>query len=154
MPVGRVETGVIKPGMVLTFGPSGITTDCKTVEMHHETLDEAGPGNNVGFNIRGVSVKDLKRGYVASDAKNDPAKEAQSFMAQVIVINHPGQISNGYCPVLDCHTAHIACKFEEIESKIERRTGKVIEEKPKFIKNGEAAMIQLTPQKPMVVESF
>jgi elongation factor 1-alpha len=81
VPVGRVETGVIKPGMMITFGPTGATTDCKTVEMHHETLEEAGPGNNVGFNIRGLSVKDLKRGYVASDAKNDPAKEAISFLA-------------------------------------------------------------------------
>ena len=122
--------------------------------MHHEALTEAQPGDNVGFNVKNVAVKDLKRGYVCSDSKNDPAKEAASFLAQVIIINHPGQIANGYTPVLDCHTAHIACKFAEILSKNDRRTGKVIEEEPKFVKSGDAAMIKLVPQKPMCVEVF
>lgn len=83
MPVGRVETGIIKPGMVVTFAPSGISTEVKSVEMHHESLPEALPGDNVGFNVKNVSVKELKRGYVASDSKNDPAKEASNFVAQV-----------------------------------------------------------------------
>lgn len=154
VPVGRVETGVLKPGMVVTFGPLNITTECKSVEMHHEQLQEAIPGDNVGFNVRNLAVKDLKRGYVCSDSKNDPAKDTANFLAQVIVMNHPGQIQNGYAPVLDCHTAHIACKFNEIQSKIDRRTGKVVEETPKFIKSGDAAMVQMIPQKPMVVEQF
>merc|ERR1712149_141472 len=94
------------------------------VEMHHESLPEAGPGDNVGFNVKNVSVKDIRRGNVASDSKNDPAKEAKSFKAQVIVLNHPGEIGNGYSPVLDCHTAHIACKFKELVEKIDRRSGK------------------------------
>merc|ERR1712083_809404 len=85
----------------------------------------------VGFNVKNVSVKDLKRGFVTSDSKNDPAKEAESFLAQVIVLNHPGQIQAGYSPVLDCHTAHIACKFSELQTKIDRRTGKEIEDGPK-----------------------
>ena len=110
MPVGRVETGIIKPGMVVTFAPNMLTTEVKSVEMHHESLPEATPGDNVGFNIKNVSVKDIKRGYVASDSKNKPASGVQDFTAQVIVLNHPGQVSNGYSPVLDCHTAHIACK--------------------------------------------
>jgi len=109
VPVGRVETGIIKPGTVVTFAPVGLTTEVKSVEMHHEALVEAVPGDNVGFNVKNVSVKELRRGYVASDSKNNPAKGAADFSAQVIVLNHPGQISNGYCPVLDCHTAHIAC---------------------------------------------
>merc|ERR1712072_655733 len=79
--------------------------------MHHESMAEAVPGDNVGFNIKNVSVKEIRRGNVASDSKNDPAKESQSFISQVIVMEHPGQISAGYTPVLDCHTAHIACKF-------------------------------------------
>merc|ERR1712231_8705 len=111
VPVGRVETGVIKPGQIVTFAPVQLSTEVKSVEMHHESLPEATPGDNVGFNIKNVSVKDIKRGYVASDSKNDPAKEAKTFTAQVIVMNHPGEIGNGYSPVLDCHTAHIACKF-------------------------------------------
>jgi elongation factor 1-alpha len=140
--------------MILTFAPMNITTECKSVEMHHESLEEAEPGDNVGFNVKNLSVKDLRRGYVASDSKNDPAKDTANFLAQVIVLNHPGQIQKGYAPVLDCHTAHIACKFEEIESKIDRRTGKVIEEFPKFIKSGDASLVRMIPQKPMVVEAF
>ena len=93
-------------------------TEVKSVEMHHEALTEAVPGDNVGFNVKNVSVKDIKRGYVASDSKNKPAFAAKDFTAQVIVLNHPGQICNGYSPVLDCHTAHIACKFNEIKEKV------------------------------------
>jgi len=154
VPVGRVETGVLEPGMTVLFTPAGLSSEVKSVEMHHETLTEAVPGDNVGFNVKGVSVKEIRRGMVASDTKNDPAKEASSFFAQVIVLNHPGEIRNGYTPVLDCHTAHIACKFAEIESKLDRRTGKVQEEYPKFIKSGDAGMVHLTPTKPMCVESF
>jgi elongation factor 1-alpha len=154
VPVGRVETGILKPGMVLTFAPMNVTTECKSVEMHHESLQEAEPGDNVGFNVKNLSVKDLRRGFVASDSKNDPAKDTTNFLAQVIVLNHPGQIQKGYAPVLDCHTAHIACKFDEIESKVDRRSGKVLEEEPKFIKSGEAALVRMVPQKPMCVEAF
>jgi len=154
VPVGRVETGVIKPGMVVTFAPVGLTTEVKSVEMHHESLPEANPGDNVGFNVKNVSVKELKRGYVASDSKNDPAMGCADFLAQVIVLNHPGEIKNGYAPVLDCHTAHIACKFSEIRSKLDRRTGKEMEKDPKAIKSGDAAMVLMVPSKPMVVESF
>lgn len=154
VPVGRVETGVIKPAMQVCFGPFGTTTEVKSVEMHHEQVPEAIPGDNVGFNVKGLSVKDIKRGFVASDAKNVPASDTEWFKAQVIVMNHPGQIMNGYAPVLDCHTCHIACKFTEIENKMDKRTGKVTEEFPKSIKSGDAAIVRLTPSKPMVVEAF
>jgi len=154
VPVGRVETGVLKPGMIVTFAPANITTEVKSVEMHHEALTEAVPGDNVGFNIKNVSVKDIRRGNVCGDSKQDPPKETNTFDAQVIVLNHPGSIQNGYTPVLDCHTAHIACKFSEIKSKIDRRSGKVLEEFPKNIKSGDAAMVIMTPTKPMCVESF
>jgi len=154
VPVGRVETGIIKPGMIVCFAPPGLTTEVKSVEMHHESLPEASPGDNVGFNVKNVSVKDIKRGMVASDSKSDPAKGAASFVAQVIMLNHPGEVHAGYTPVLDCHTAHIACKFAVLEQKIDRRSGKVLEESPKMVKSGDAAMIELVPSKPMVVEAF
>jgi elongation factor 1-alpha len=154
VPVGRVETGILKPGMVVTFAPAGISTEVKSVEMHHEQLTEALPGDNVGFNVKNVSVKDIRRGNVAGDSKNDPPREADNFLAQVIVMNHPGQISAGYAPVLDCHTAHIACKFHEIQTKIDRRTGKSLEEAPKFIKSGDSALVVMKPSKPMCVEAF
>jgi len=154
VPVGRVETGIIKPAVLVTFAPVGLTTEVKSVEMHHESVAEATPGDNVGFNVKNVSVKDIKRGMVASDSKNDPAKGAANFVAQVIMLNHPGEVHAGYTPVLDCHTAHIACKFAVLQQKIDRRSGKVLEENPKMVKSGDAAMIELVPSKPMVVESF
>merc|ERR1712055_915721 len=154
VPVGRVETGIIKPGMVVTFAPTALTTEVKSVEMHHESLPEATPGDNVGFNVKNVSVKDIKRGNVASDSKNKPASACANFTAQVIVLNHPGQICAGYSPVLDCHTAHIACKFQEILEKVDRRTGKSTEAAPKFIKTGDAGIVKLVPSKPMCVEAF
>jgi len=154
VPVGRVETGVIKPGMVVTFAPVALSSEVKSVEMHHEMMEEAVPGDNVGFNVKNLSLKDIKRGNVASDSKNDPAKGCASFDAQVIVLNHPNQIAAGYCPVLDCHTAHIACKFDKLLEKLDKRTGKKTEDNPKAIKSGDAAICQLVPTKPLCVESF
>jgi len=154
VPVGRVETGIIRPGLIATFAPTGLTTEVKSVEMHHQALEEALPGDNVGFNVKNVSVKEIKRGNVAGNSKQDPPKAANNFTAQVIVLNHPGQINAGYAPVLDCHTAHIACKFSELKEKIDRRSGKKLEDNPKFVKSGDAAIAVLTPQKPMCVESF
>jgi elongation factor 1-alpha len=154
VPVGRVETGVLKPGMVVTFAPVGVTTEVKSVEMHHESLTEAQPGDNVGFNVKNVSVKDVRRGNVCGDSKNDPPLGSETFDAQVIVMDHPNKIMEGYTPVLDCHTAHIACKFAELLEKVDRRSGKVLEEQPKFIKSGDAAIVRLVPTKPMCVETF
>uniref|UniRef100_A0A667X3M8 Elongation factor 1-alpha n=1 Tax=Myripristis murdjan TaxID=586833 RepID=A0A667X3M8_9TELE len=154
VPVGRVETGILKPGMVVTFAPANVTTEVKSVEMHHESLTEALPGDNVGFNVKNVSVKEIRRGNVAGDSKNDPPMQADNFTAQVIILNHPGQISQGYAPVLDCHTAHIACKFSELKEKIDRRSGKKLEDNPKHLKSGDAAIITMVPGKPMCVESF
>ncbi|XP_051892579.1 elongation factor 1-alpha 1-like [Pristis pectinata] len=154
VPVGRVETGVLKPYMLVQFAPNGIITEVKSVEMHHESLPEGLPGDNVGFNIKNVSVKDIRRGYVAGDNKNDPPLETADFTAQVIILNHPGQISAGYAPVLDCHTAHIACKFNELKEKIDRRSGKKLEDSPKYVKSGDAAIVDMVPSKPLCVESF
>lgn len=108
----------------------------------------------VGFNVKNLSVRDLKRGYVCGETNNDPPREVESFLAKVLIINHPGQIKNGYTPIVHCHTAYVACRFSEIKSKIDRRTGDIIEKEPKFIKNGDMAMIILKPTKPMCVETY
>jgi len=154
VPVGRVETGIMKPGMVVTFAPVALTTEVKSVEMHHEQLLQALPGDNIGFNVKNISVKDIRRGFVCGDSANDPPTEVGVINAQVIVLNHPGQIHAGYAPVVDCHTAHIACKWADIKQKIDRRSGRVLEEAPKFIKSGDAALVDMVPQKPLCCESF
>jgi elongation factor 1-alpha len=154
VPVGRVETGILKAGMVVTMAPVQISTEVKSVEMHHQVLPEAVPGDNVGFNVKNVSVKEIRRGFVCSDSKNDPASGCENFTAQVIVMNHPGEIKNGYSPVLDCHTAHVACKFAKITEKLDRRTGATAEKDPQSVKSGDGCIVTLEPTKPMVVESF
>ncbi|CAK93447.1 unnamed protein product (macronuclear) [Paramecium tetraurelia] len=154
VPIGTLQTGVLKTGMMIQFAPSGIIAEAKSIEAFHEELQVAFPGDYVGFNVKNVACKDLKRGYVASDQQNDPAKECISFIASVIILNHPGQISNGYCPVVDCHTARIACTFDEIIAKFDRRDGKIIEVPPKYIRSGDGAIIKLIPTKPLCVEAF
>jgi len=144
----------MKPGVLVTFAPCGITTEVKSVEMHHEQLESAEPGDNVGFNVKNVSVKDIKRGMVAGDIKNDPPQATGNFEAQVIVLDHPNRIMAGYTPVLDCHTAHIACRFNKLLQLVNKRNGEVMEENPKFIKSGQAAICEMVPSKPMCVEAF
>jgi elongation factor 1-alpha len=154
VPVGRVETGVMKPGMLVEFAPVGITSEVKSIEMHHQMIPEAIPGDSIGFNVKNVAVKDLKRGDVACDATKDPGAAVTSFESQVIIMNHPGKIYVGYTPVIDCHTAHVACTFANLKTKLNGRTGEVIEENPDFIKKGDACICDLEPTKPLVVESF
>jgi elongation factor 1-alpha len=154
VPVGRVETGIIKPGMVVTFAPVNLSTEVKSVEMHHEAMESAQPGDNVGFNVKNLSIKDIRRGMVAGDSKNDPPLKVPTFEAQVIVLDHPNRIMAGYTPVLDCHTAHIACKFSKLMTLMDKRTGKKVEDNPKFIKSGQASIVELVPTKPMCVESY
>jgi len=154
VPVGRVETGALKPGMTVVFAPSTHSSEVKSIEMHHEALEEATPGDNVGFNVKGLSIKDIKRGMVAGDTKNDPPMKCAAFNAQVIVLDHPNKIMAGYTPVVDCHTSHIACKFNKLLHTIDKRTGQAKEQDPKAIKTGDAAIVEMVPSKAMCVEAF
>ena len=154
VPVGRVESGILKPGMNVVFAPSTVTTDVKSVEMHHTQLAEALPGDNVGFNVKNVPVSDIKRGYVVGDTTRDPPVQCLNFTAQMIISNHPGKIHAGYQPVFDCHTAHIACKFEKLIQKIDRRHGKKVTEQPEFLQRDDGAVVLVVPSKPLVVETF
>jgi elongation factor 1-alpha len=154
VPVGRVETGILKPNMMIQFAPSGHITEVIALESRSSDITEAIPGYNMGFSIKNLTTKDIQRGDVAGDLKNDPPKGCEDFLALTIVINHPNKIEKGYSPIIACHTARVACKFAEIKSKINRRTGMVIEEKPKFIKTGDVAMVTFIPTKPLCIEAF
>ena len=151
VPVGRVETGVMKVGETLVFMPSGVNGEIKSIEVHHQQIPQAVPGDNVGFNVRGISKNDVRRGDVAGHPDNPPTV-AKEFTAQIIVLNHPTVITVGYTPVFHCHTASVACRIEEIIAKVDPKTGQVVQEKPDFIKTGDAAKIRVVPTKPFVIE--
>jgi elongation factor 1-alpha len=151
VPVGKVETGVLKVGDTLVFEPSGVKGEVKSIEIHHRAVSEAKPGDNIGFNVRGVSKTEIKRGDVAGHPSNPPTV-AKEFIAQIVVLQHPTVITAGYTPVFHCHTASVACRIEEIIAKIDPRTGAVIQDHPDFIKNGDVARVRVVPTKPMVIE--
>ncbi|MFN3384704.1 MAG: translation elongation factor EF-1 subunit alpha [Archaeoglobaceae archaeon] len=151
VPVGRVESGVLKTGDKIVFEPAGVSGEVKSIEMHHEPIPEAYPGDNIGFNVRGVAKKDLKRGDVAGHPTNPPTV-VKDFTAQIVVLQHPTAITVGYTPVVHAHTAQVACKFVQLIKKIDPRTGQAKEENPQFIKTGDAAVVKLEPTRPMVIE--
>jgi len=151
VPVGRVETGILKPDTKIIFMPANKVGEVKTIEMHHEILPQAVPGDNVGFNVRGIAKNDIRRGDVAGPVDNPPTV-AQTFTAQIMVLNHPSVLTVGYTPVFHCHTAQVACTFLELQKKLDPRTGEVSEENPQFLKTGDAAIVKLQPTRPMVIE--
>ena len=151
VPVGRVETGIMKQGDNVIFEPAGVSGEVKSIEMHHETFPEAEPGDNIGFNVRGVGKNDIRRGDVAGHTGDAPTV-AKEFTAQVVVLQHPGVITVGYTPVFHCHTSQTACTFLELTSKLDPATGQPQEGTPDFLKTGDAAIVQIKPTKPMVME--
>ncbi len=151
VPVGRVETGVIESGNNVSFQPSDTGGEVKTVEMHHEEVPKAEPGDNVGFNVRGVGTDDIRRGDVCGPA-DDPPSVAETFQAQVVVMQHPSVITAGYTPVFHAHTAQVACTIESLDTKLDPASGDVEEENPDFIKSGDAAVVTVRPQKPLSIE--
>jgi len=153
VPVGRVETGVMKKADNVIFEPAGASGEVKSIEMHHEMFDQAEPGDNIGFNVRGVGKNDIRRGDVAGHTDKAPTV-AKQFDAQIQVLQHPGVITIGYTPVFHCHTAQVACTFLELSKKLDPRTGQVAEENPDFLKTGDAAIVKLQPTKPMVIEKY
>jgi elongation factor 1-alpha len=151
VPVGRVETGVLRVGDKVIFEPPGVAGEVKSIEMHHEPIKEAYPSDNIGFNVRGVSKNDLRRGDVCGHPSNPPTV-VKDFTAQIVVLQHPTAITVGYTPVIHAHTAQIACRFVELQKRLDPRTGQVKEEDPQFIKTGDAAVVKLEPTRPMVIE--
>ncbi|UCG44746.1 MAG: translation elongation factor EF-1 subunit alpha [Candidatus Bathyarchaeota archaeon] len=153
VPVGRVETGVLKVGDELIFMPSGAKGEVKSIETHHVNMPKAEPGDNIGFNIRGLSQKDVHRGDVGGHVKNPPTV-AKEFIGQIIVIYHPTAIAAGYSPVLHSHTSQVACRFTELIRKLDPRTGQTVEEKPDFLKAGDGAVVRFEPLHPISVEAY
>ncbi len=151
VPVGRIETGVMKPGDQIVFMPSGAKAEVKSIEMHHKQLTQAEPGDNVGFNVRGISRDQIKRGDVVGKPDNPPTV-AKEFTAQIIVLNHPTVITKGYTPVFHCHTAQMAGEIFEIVKKLDPKTGATMAENPDLLKTGDAAIVKIRPAKPLVIE--
>lgn len=152
VPVGRVETGVLKSDTKIVFMPSNKVGEVKSIEMHHEVLPKAEPGDNVGFNIRGIAKNEIRRGDVAGPVDNPPTV-AKTFIAQIMVLNHPSVLTAGYTPVFHCHTAQVACTFEELQKKLDPATGAVKEENPQFLKTGDAAIVKIRPTRPLAIET-
>jgi elongation factor 1-alpha len=153
IPVGRVETGSVKPGDQVIVMPSGKTGEMKSMEEHHTQLTEAKPGNNIGFSIRGLGADDINRGDVIGPVK-DPPTVVTEFTAQIVVLNHPTAIPVGYTPVFHLHTAQLSMTVTEIQKKLDPKTGGVAEENPKFLKTGDAAVVKIKPTKPICAEKF
>ncbi|MEM3697450.1 MAG: translation elongation factor EF-1 subunit alpha [Candidatus Bathyarchaeia archaeon] len=153
VPVGRVETGVLKEGDMVIFMPANKQAEVKSIEMHHTRIPRAEPGDNIGFNVRGVAKTDLRRGDVCGHVTNPPTV-AKEFIGQIIVIYHPTAIAAGYTPVLHYHTGQVACRFTELIRKIDPRSGQIVEEKPSFLKTGDAALVRMEPLHPIAIETY
>jgi len=153
VPVGRVETGVLKEGDTVIFMPGGATGEVKSMETHHVRMPTAEPGDNIGFNVRGVAKKDVKRGDVCGHPGSPPTV-AREFVGQIIVIHHPTAIAAGYTPVLHAHTAQVACRFTELIKKMDARTGQTIEEQPSYLKTGDSALVRFEPLRPIPIEVY
>jgi elongation factor 1-alpha len=152
VPVGRIETGIMKKGMKVSFMPANKDGEVKSIEMHHEEQPQALPGDNVGFNVRGIGKNDIRRGDVCGPA-DVPPTVADEFTAQIVVLHHPSALTVGYTPVFHAHTAQVACMFTELVKKLDPRTGQVKEENPTFLKTGDAAIVKIKPTRPMVIEN-
>jgi len=153
VPVGRVETGVLKIGDRLVFLPSNKVGEVRDIETHHTKVTQAIPGDNIGFNVKGLNRTDIQRGDVAAKL-DSPATVAKEFTARIFVLYHPTSFGVGYTPVVHIHTATVACRIEEIVNKLDPRTGQPLPEKATFLKQGDSAIVRMVPIKPMVVEKY
>jgi elongation factor 1-alpha len=153
VPVGRVETGIIKSNQKVIVMPAGVTGEVKSIETHHTQMDSAEAGDNIGFNLRGVDKKLIHRGDIIGNSDSPPSV-AKEFEAQIIVIHHPTALAPGYTPVLHAHTAQVAATLSEFVAKIDPKTGGIVEEKPKFLKTGDAAIVRVKPVRPLAIETF
>ncbi len=153
VPVGKVETGVLKVDSHIVFMPSKEEGDVKSIETHYTRMNEAGPGDNIGFNVKGIERDKIKRGDVAG-YPNNPPKVAKAFKGRIFIIHHPTAIAQGYTPVLHLHTAQVAVRFDQLLSKIDPRSGQVVEQNPSYLRTGEAAIVRFVPMNPVAAEVY
>jgi elongation factor 1-alpha len=153
VPVGKVETGTLKMDSTVIFMPSKEQGQVKTIETHYTRMDEAGPGDNIGFNVKGIPRDKIKRGDVAGYLNNVP-KVAKAFNGRIFVIHHPTAIAMGYTPVLHIHTAQLAVRFDKLISKIDPRSGQIVEENPSYLRTGDAAVVRFVPLQPVALEKY
>ena len=153
VPVGRVETGTFKVGDTISINPGNHTAEVKSIETHHTPIQEAKAGDNIGFNLRGIDKGTIRRGDVIG-SKDNPPTVVKEMTAQIIVVHHPTAIAPGYTPVIHAHTAQAAATITEIVSKLDPRSGGVLEEKPKSLKTGDAAIVKIQPLRPLCIETF
>jgi elongation factor 1-alpha len=156
VPVGRVETGIVKKGDKIIIMPTGFKGEIRSIEMHHEEIPEALPGDNIGFSIRGITIADVGRGDCMGHQTNVPTVVFPNgnWTGQIIVIWHPTALAQGYTPVVHAHTAQVASQFKALLKKLDQKTGAVIEDNPKFLKRNEAAIVQLSPIKKLCIEKY
>jgi elongation factor 1-alpha len=157
---GRVEQGVVKPKDNVKFPP----TDSKSkpcegsvfsVEMHHKSCPQAGPGDNVGLNIKGLSKDNMPRVGDCMVLKTDTSlKPCKSFTAQVQILDHPGELKKGYCPIAFVRTGRSACKITAINWKIGKDSAGAKQENPPHLKANEMAEVVFEPQGDFVCDKF
>ena len=153
VPVGKIETGVLHAGKTVTFNPSQQSAEVKSIEMHHTIVDKAEPGDNVGFNVRGLSADDIRRGDVAGYTDNPPmfVRHDETFVGQIQLMDIPKAIGVNYTPVFHAHTSQVAVRFVEL---LEKTTKGVKEANPAFLKTGDACLVRFGPTKPMAIEQM
>jgi elongation factor 1-alpha len=160
IPVGRIETGTLKVGDVVMFEPAStiyskkIKGEVRSMEMNHEHVKVAFPGYNVGISVRGVGRDHIRRGDVVSHPDSPPTvlTNKDTFIANVVVLDHPSGIHVGYAPDLHVHTARVTCRFEKILTKLDPKTGRTIEKTPAYLRSGEAGVTEIRPTRPIVIE--
>ncbi len=153
---GRVEQGTINAGDVCRVVPRGLSgLKVFSIEMHHKTWPCAKPGDNVGMNIKGLDKNNMpKVGDVITLEKDPMCLPVKSFVAQVAVQEHPGQLKPGFSPCVHVRTAKSACKMTAINWKISKKTGDQKLENPPFLERAEQAEIVFEPQQPIYIEDF
>jgi len=126
-----------------------------TVEMHHQGCPQAGPGDNVGLNVKNLKKENMPRvGDCMILSTDNSLKPCKSFTAQVQVLDHPGELKKGYSPIAFVRTGRSACKMSAINWKIGKESNGAKQDNPTFLKANEMAEVVFEPLQPFVCAPF